>query len=226
MGGFANNAPIVTDGLVFYVDAGNSKSYPGSGTTWSDLVGENNGTLTNSPTFDSANGGSIVLDGVNDYIVYTNAVNISGGSGTAQTFDIWFKADVISGGLIGMDSYYNVLMVNATGEIYFQTDGDNSSGDFPTTPTLSAGVWHNIVFVYDQGTAYKGWLDGVSVGTVSITDTEPAPSLNVIIGARYAGSGSIGGYFNGNISSVKIYDRELTSSEILQNYNALKNRFV
>ena len=68
MGGFANNAPIVTDGLVFYVDAGNSNSYPGSGTTWSDLIGSNDGALTNGPTFDSANGGSIVFDGTNDYV--------------------------------------------------------------------------------------------------------------------------------------------------------------
>lgn len=57
MGGFANNAPIVTDGLVFYVDAGNSKSYPGSGTTWYDMISGNVGTLYNGPTFDSANGG-------------------------------------------------------------------------------------------------------------------------------------------------------------------------
>ena len=68
MGGFANNAPIVTDGLVFYVDAGNSNSYPGSGTTWTDLAGSNDGTLTNGPTFDSGNGGSIVFDGTDDYV--------------------------------------------------------------------------------------------------------------------------------------------------------------
>ena len=55
---------IVTDGLVFYVDSGNDKSYPGTGTTWSDLIGSNDGTLTNGPTYDSANGGSIVFDGV------------------------------------------------------------------------------------------------------------------------------------------------------------------
>lgn len=77
MGGFANNAPIVTDGLVFYVDAGNSKSYDGvsGGTTWTDLVGSNNGTLTNMDTnpasggyvYDSANGGSIVFDNANAY---------------------------------------------------------------------------------------------------------------------------------------------------------------
>jgi len=217
----------VTDGLVFYVDAGNENSYPGTGTTWSDLIGGNDGTLTNGPTYSSSNAGSIVFDGVNDYAECTSALNISGGSGTAQTFDIWFKADSVGAvmGLLGMDSFYNVTIAS-TGEVLIQTDGDNSTGDFPTTPTISAGVWHNIVFVYDQGTAYKGWLDGVSFGTASITDTEPAPTLNTIIGARYASGSSFGAYFDGNISSVKIYDRELTAAEINQNYNELKNRFV
>ena len=56
---------IVTDGLVFYVDAANENSYPGSGTTWTDLAGSDDGTLTNGPTFDSGNAGSIVFDGVN-----------------------------------------------------------------------------------------------------------------------------------------------------------------
>jgi len=68
MGTFGGAQPIVTDGLVFAVDAANYESYPGSGTTWSDLVGSNNGTLINGPTFDSGNGGSIVFDGTNDYI--------------------------------------------------------------------------------------------------------------------------------------------------------------
>ena len=79
MGGFANNAPIVTDGLVLYVDAGNGNSYPGSGTTWSDLAGSNVGTLTNGPTYDSGNAGSIVFDGSNNNIdLDTHASTFSG----------------------------------------------------------------------------------------------------------------------------------------------------
>ena len=59
---------IITDGLVLCLDAANRQSYPGSGTVWTDLAGSNNGTLTNGPTFSSANGGSIVFDGVDDFI--------------------------------------------------------------------------------------------------------------------------------------------------------------
>ena len=66
---FSFSPRIVTDGLVLYLDAANQRSYPGSGTTWSDISrGGNNGTLVNGPTFDPGNGGSIVFDGVDDYV--------------------------------------------------------------------------------------------------------------------------------------------------------------
>jgi hypothetical protein len=69
---------IVTDGLVLYLDAANPRSYPGSGTTWSDLSrGGNNGVLTNGPTFNSANNGSIVFDGTNDFIQCSNRTTIN-----------------------------------------------------------------------------------------------------------------------------------------------------
>ena len=66
---------IITDGLVLYLDAANTKSYPGSGTTWRDLSkSQLNGTLTNGPTFNSSNGGSIVFDGVDDYVNLGNVL--------------------------------------------------------------------------------------------------------------------------------------------------------
>ena len=70
--GAAAGPDIIEDGLILCLDAGNRQSYAGSGTVWRDLVGSNNGTLTNSPTFNSANAGSIVFDGVNDYVSITN----------------------------------------------------------------------------------------------------------------------------------------------------------
>ena len=74
---FSYSPKIVTDGLVLYLDAANNRSYPGSGTTWTDLSrGGNNGTLTNGPTFNGANGGSIVFDGTNDFIDCGNASNL------------------------------------------------------------------------------------------------------------------------------------------------------
>ena len=77
MGVFAG-PEVVEDGLVLALDAGNTKSYPGSGTTWTDLSGNgNNGTLTNGPTYSSSNGGSIVFDGVNDFVDISNSFQVS-----------------------------------------------------------------------------------------------------------------------------------------------------
>ena len=82
---------IVTDGLVAYLDAGNQNSYPGTGTSWTDISRINNTTsLINGPTFDSAYGGSIVFDGVNDYAALHNA--FTGITPTNNfTMDIWFR---------------------------------------------------------------------------------------------------------------------------------------
>ncbi len=66
--GLIHSPSIVTDGLVLCLDAANSRSYPGTGATWTDLKGGNNGTLENGPTFDAANGGSIVFDGTDDIV--------------------------------------------------------------------------------------------------------------------------------------------------------------
>ena len=65
---FFHSPNIVTEGLVFCYDAGDQISYPGTGTTWTDIVGSSNGTLTNGPTFDTGNGGSLKFDGANDYV--------------------------------------------------------------------------------------------------------------------------------------------------------------
>ena len=90
---------IITDGLVLYLDAANTKSYPGSGTTWRDLSkSQLNGTLTNGPTFNSANGGSIVFDGTNDYV--DNIGDLSSFSFIQNTnifsVSFWFKVDIIN----------------------------------------------------------------------------------------------------------------------------------
>ena len=86
---FNYSPKIVTDGLVLYLDAANTKSYPGTGTVWTDISRtNNNGTLTNGPTYTSTFGGSIVFDGTNDSVVSANTINITGAS--ARTMNIWF----------------------------------------------------------------------------------------------------------------------------------------
>ena len=89
MAGFTGAPPIVTDGLVFAVDAANYESYPGSGTTWTDLAGSSNTSLDNGPTFDSGNGGSIVFDGTDDKATSTLTSNTIFNS--TFTVSTWFK---------------------------------------------------------------------------------------------------------------------------------------
>ena len=74
-----SSGPIITSGLVLFLDAGNTSSYPGSGTTWTDLSGNgNNGTLTNGPTYTSSNGGAIVFDGINDFVNSGSSISLPG----------------------------------------------------------------------------------------------------------------------------------------------------
>ncbi len=86
------NSQVVKDGLVVCLDAGNPKSYPGTGNTWYDLtINGNNGTLTNGPTFSSINGGGIVFDGINDYVSVGNL-----GSFYAQgTISYWMYSTAV-----------------------------------------------------------------------------------------------------------------------------------
>jgi hypothetical protein len=101
----AGGPDLIQDGLVLCLDAANTKSYPGSGTSWVDLSGNgNNGTLTNGPTFSSTNGGNIFFDGTNDYVRVSSTSIIPGSS--SFTFNIWLNYS-ISGGAIFRDIVNN-----------------------------------------------------------------------------------------------------------------------
>jgi len=225
MGGFANNAPIVTDGLVFYVDAGNSKSYPGSGTTWSDLIGNNNGTLTNGPTFDSANAGSVVFDGVDDYIQFNQSISL-----TEATFIAWIKKDgqqnnwtgiLFSrggGGVTGLGYKSN------TNQIGYHWNDSSSTYNWSSGLTPPDGEWCMAV-ISVSSTAATAYLYQES-GTTSATNTVSHSSTtlgNLVIGRDPKGASRS---MSGNFAIGQIYNKALSAAEILQNYNALKNRFV
>ena len=103
--GIGAGANAVEDGLVFCVDAANKRSYPGTGTTWTDLTGENNGTLTNGPTFSSDNRGSIEFDGSDDHVLLDNDIVL----GTASSITVWVR-DLGSTGIIAGSSNSNYLL--------------------------------------------------------------------------------------------------------------------
>ena len=207
---------LTTDNLLLCLDAGDSNSYPGSGTTWTDMSGkENDGTLTNGPTFSSDDMGSIVFDGSNDYV---NATPIT--KPASCTFSCWAKSTDVS----------TVMLFNAGGDgsgpdLFFHTgiiswntwDGNNNPfGDVPSSAT--DGKYHNYVLVNDSSSNAKLYYDTELLGTA--TYRSAAGSTNLYIG------GTTNTYmWSGSISSFMIYDKLLTESEILQNYNSHKGRF-
>jgi hypothetical protein len=206
-----NNPKIVTDGLVLALDAANPKSYPGSGTTWSDLVGSNNATLTNDPTYSSDNEGTLVFDGIDDYADSGNP-SISDGK---LTVNAWIK---ISAGSIYqhiVDSSSNSwhLAILNNNKPYFY----NGSTFHNAAPTITVGEWY--MLTGSQGTTLDIYINGV-LGQ-SIATNVNVTTNNVNIGRWQS---SLRPYA-GSIAQVSIYNRALTADEIAQNYNATRGRF-
>jgi hypothetical protein len=222
--GFYRGPSIIKDGLVLYLDAANTKSYPTTGITWSDLSGNgNNETLINGPTFDANNNGSIVFDGVNDYV--TTPFN-RGILGNQTTLISWYKYNGVSSrtytpifGGVEPGGGTEFFIGKNSGNTSIGVQDGNYIGDFVVGSNAFDGNYHLIVYSYDNGTG-KIYLDGELKSTGSFTKCND--SEQILIGFESEGGGY---YFVGNISQVQIYDRALTADEILQNYNATKSRY-
>ena len=231
---------IVTDGLVFYVDAGNSKSYPGSGTTWSDLIGGKNGTLepVDGPTSNSANGGSIVFDGADDLVDFgTNVLHLGIQD---MTISAWVK---LASGPTGYVAIVSKAYAGNGDRYFMGLNVDNkvalliSNPSAPTISTgntaLSVGTWYFITGVWDRSGNASIYIDGVA-DTVSNADISAYSSDDITDSTLPFRIGSYAGtdktspllLWPGDIATAMLYFRTLSSTEILQNYNALKNRFV
>ncbi len=217
------NPRTVTDGLVLCLDAANRKSYPGSGTTWTDLSGRgNNGTLTNmdGTNYSSANGGSLTFDGTNEYI----STNYSIGTVSQQTISCWISKTNLQYSFIlsssasiyyGLEIYPTTIYVNIGSNLYGQVSYDING-------------YQNIVFTYDgsqtgNSNRLKIYLNG-NLQTLSFTGSIPSSVSNVPtldIGKRSWATR----YADGRVSQVSIYNRALSAAEIQQNFNALRSRF-
>lgn len=224
---------IITDGLVLALDAANTKSYPGSGTTWSDLSGNgNNGTLTNGPTFDSGNLGSLEFDGTDDTAQYS----VSGFSPTSNfTFEIIFKIKVFAEGLFlgaghaAGGPYGWEIRQTQNGLIRFGSRPASGGSTRTVTFSPSANTIHHGFGVHNgtSGTILM-YINRNFIGSTTIDQTAGGYSGGTIgtqSGRRIGGSGASAIPFNGNIYNIKIYNRALTPEEILQNYNATNGRY-
>ena len=220
---------IVTDGLVLCLDAANARSYPGTGTTWTDLKGNNNGTLTNmdGANFSGDNAGSLSFDGSNEYITtgITNLdltdmsiccwVNFSSKSGSWKTIsnkevtnknrNWWVGLDGI-----GTNRFSFLRSVGGSDTVLIGNVYPDLNkwyfycGTCTSTPVFSVYVNGNL----DASTSYSGSLS-------------TAGTSNVI--GRYATNGVY--HINAKIGSISYYNKALTADEVRQNFNVMRHRF-
>jgi hypothetical protein len=222
---FNYSPKVVADGLVLYLDAANPNSYVSGSTSWRDISrGGNNGTLVNGPTYSTNGGGSISFDGINDYINLGNPplLTITENSVTLESWinynlsqqdwkGIIYKANGNSSGyqlFIDSSERVSVGIVTSNGLVR-----PNAGFILPTD------TWHHIVGSYD-GTNIRIYVNGILYNTTPQSGNILTSTTNLYVGMSFASE-----EFPGYISSARIYNRCLSSMEILQNYNSTKTRF-
>ena len=227
---FGNGPRIVTSGLVLALDASDKNSYPGSGTVWSDLSGNNkNGTLINSPTFNSANGGSIVTNGTNQYSDFGDLSSFI--NTTTITFSVWLKwsATGVNKTILGNEpNYPSQILSNPVGfglrqrsaNNYWLSLGANAPAMIDYTPTITTSNWHNVLVTLN-GTTATFYINGNSVSSAACNYTVGS-TISFQIGRNSVAATE---YWGGNMASFQLYSRALSTIEITQNYNATKSRF-
>ena len=235
---------IVTDGLVFYLDAANTNSYLGSGTTWSDLSrGGNNATLINGPTFNSSNGGYIRCDGTNNYIEVPDNTLLDFGSNNF-TVEYWFRKlqntsgfDNIwgpnkwrSGGVPGTNEWVIAIGNGSSGNgnnYSFGVEvGTTAYGTGESSETLSLNTWYQIVGIRNGGTLLT-YINSTLKQNVNPTGFTSSSSINNVTGRtlRINNSGLNNLHTNADNSILRIYNKALTATEVQQNYNATRTRY-
>jgi hypothetical protein len=214
--------PVVTTGLQLYLDAGNASSYPGSGTTWTDLtVNGRNGTLTNGPTYSATNGGSIVFDGTNDFVQCTGSLTV-----TAATFVSWIRRN-------GNQSQYDGILfsrgTNTTGMNfqvsnqlgYHWNDNINTYG-WQSGLTIPDLTWCMIAVSVTNtaATAYLCQSSGITTATNTVS--HGSSLLNDI---KLAQDDAGSRFYNGNIAIAQLYNIALSAEQISTNFAADRGRF-
>lgn len=217
--------PIVTNGLVLYLDAANRQSYVSGSTTWFDATANGlSGSLTNGPTFSSANAGSLVFDGTNDNVIISSSL-FNKVNGQEITVSCWIKPNRLAG-------QYQVFCSNRSDDsniynwIFYQHTNDGAIGfhggfsQYKSNYIPTVNVWINATNTVTTSGVSTLYINGISTYVVNGYQYGGIPSK--------LGIGANPGFqeaYQGNISSVAIHNRALSVSEILQNYNSTKARF-
>jgi hypothetical protein len=225
---FNYSPKVVTDGLVLYLDAANPNSYVSGSTTWRDISRSGiNGTLINGPTYSSANGGSIIFDGSNDYVSLGNNLDQNG----PLTIMSWIYTTTVNSGARSIISNCNaggnqqdyVLEINRTAGKVGAFWGDVLL--LVSNQLLVINQWYYVGFVRSGSTSnwtLNLYINGTNDSNTTTTVNPNATNAGTSIGR--AGDAPFQ-YFSGRISNTQIYNRALSATEVRQNYNATKTRF-
>lgn len=218
---------VIRNGLQLRLDAYNVNSYPGTGTTWFDISGNSyNGTLTNGVV---PVNNAMQFDGVNDYINLGDVLDLGYTSGL--TWSCWFKCSNVTlkrtmitkyGTPTSRGTYLNLTIT--TGAVDFGVSGDGlTSVGLITTGSYSDGQWHHASCIFTPSTSLQIFIDGIFV--ISNTVGIPAQLVNNSINLRMGVSNSNSNYMLGLLNDFMVYDRALTSAEIMLNYNSTKSKY-
>jgi hypothetical protein len=225
------NPKIATDGLVLCLDAANPKSYPGSGTVWTDVTGlGNNGTLRNSPTYSTDSSGKFVFDAVDDDVDCGNNSSINFDTGSF-TVSVWFRRftnATTNLRLLSKAAGSDTANAANAGFCFF---GNNSSLSFAVNPTAtrtiisaatySVNEWVNVVGLVERGVSTRTYKNTNQVGFASAPTGSVSGTTSLFLGSN-VGSNL---FWAGEISNFSLYNRALTVGEIQQNFNALRGRY-
>jgi len=217
---------IVTDGLIFRVDANDPASYGGTGTTWTDVVNGNNGSILNGATYNSAQGGYFEFDGVDDQVDFDQPAILES---YPLSIDIWFYSSHNNSGIItkgrtrGSSSQRDFDITGTGTNIRFLISRGSGYNFIMDNTYPSLNVWHHLSVSWDGTTGTNGakmYLDGALYAQATASSASFATSHDI-----FAGGNRSGFMMNGRISTIKMYNKALSAAEALQNYNASKARY-
>ena len=229
----AGGPDLIQDGLVLCLDVGNKKSYSGSGSIWKDLSSnQNDVTLINSPIFSTSNFGNFSFNGSNQGGTIPNNTLLNT---QTPSVEVWFKTSLIAqngfffekGAVNTQYSLFIDTFYSAQGNIVWR---QNFGGSFDqlliATPTyITSNTWYQVVGTFINGDR-RIYLNGKQILSDQKTGTISTNNSGMTIGAFNGGGPNLSSYYyNGLIAIIRVYNKNLSASEVLQNYNALKGRF-
>ena len=237
--GLYHSPSVVTNGLVLCLDAGNIKSYPGSGTAWNDLSGRtHDSTLTNGPTFSSQNLGAIGFDGTNDYGTVGNSLNGDFNFGTVSGNSNDFAMEVVvnHGSTASTQNYLrphagalNSAALFRTQNMQVQWAYWNASGvaqmSLTGTTTLNTNQWYHIMATRVAG-VHTIYVNGVPDGATTNASAAAVNPVTAMAIARYPFGTPGSEFFNGRIALIRVYKNiTFNQAQVLQNFNSIRGRY-